>query len=102
MKSEEILESIREMRIIIKDDTMLREQGYTYKDMLKVNVFKEITLCLAYWHIDEIPNTWLECCMDATEDEYYTTITELVSNLWLEKANKEIEEICAEIEKATD
>lgn len=102
MKSEEIAGCVNEILLILADETVLTNYGYTYKDMLSVNELKEIVLCLEYWKICKIPEEWLEFCMDADEDESYTAILDHISNMWLEKANKEIEEICAEIEKATD
>lgn len=103
MTDQELKECVNEIIKVIDDYELLTQEGYTYKDMLDVNAFQEIVLLLEYWKIREIPTEWLEYCIkDVSEDEYYSSINTIISDMWLEKANKEIEENCAEIEKATD
>lgn len=98
MDKKEIKECLGEVEEILKDPTLIAKNGFTLEQFLAVNEFKIMVLCFYRWRLYPVNKILLELSLDAKDCEEYDYIYDLVADIWLKRAESEIEQVIKEVE----
>ena len=99
MNKRELTQTIKEMKLILENPEVLRQSGFTLKQVMYVNLHKQIAMCFYYWNLIPKNETVLESLENVQYDENFEYINKRISDRWEKKAKKEIAEVIKEMEK---
>lgn len=99
MNKRELTQTIKEMKLILENPEVLRQSGFTIKQVMCVNLHKQIAMCFYYWNLIPKNETVLESLENVQYDENFEYINKKISEMWEKKAKKEIAEVIKEMEK---
>ena len=89
MNKRELTQTIKEMKLILENPEVLQQSGFTLKQVMYVNLHKQIAMCFYYWNLIPKNETVLKSLENVQYDENFEYINKKISEMWEKKAKKE-------------
>lgn len=102
MTDSEIDECLTEIKAILEDVSVLKSHGISYEQVCSVPQFSNMILLFNYWGLYESDPELIKLALYYATNDNWDYINEKISDIWLKKANLEIEQIIKEIENSSD